>query len=90
MSEKVALTVSCDVCGRPFWASDDGSRRDGPKPVKTAVWFETEQNEGGAVRPYLSTIEIDLCPECAERAIRIRAHGCMGFNEYRIEDGDEG
>ena len=88
MSEKVALTVSCDVCGMPFWASGDNDRRGRPKPVKTAVWFETEQNEGKPVEPYLETVEIDLCPECAERSIRIRANGCMGFNEYRIEDGE--
>lgn len=88
MSEKVALAVSCDVCGRPFWASEDNDRRDRPKPVKTAVWFETEQNEGKPVEPYLSTVEIDMCPECAKRAIRIRAQGCMGYNEYRIEGGE--
>lgn len=87
MSEKVALTVSCDVCGRPFWASEDNDGRDRPEPVKTAVWFETEQDEGRHVKPYLQTVEIDICPECAEKGIRIRAVGAMGFNDYRIEDG---
>ena len=90
MSEKVALTVSCDVCGKPFWTKgmDEYSDEGRPKPVKTAVWFETEQDEGRAVKPYIETVEIDLCPECAEKAIRIRAVGAMGFNEYRIEVDD--
>lgn len=87
MSEKVVLTVSCEVCGKPFWAGEDNDRRDRPRPVKTAVWFETEQDEGRAVKPYLSTVEIDLCPECAEKGIRIRAVGAMGYNDYRIEVG---
>lgn len=87
MSEKVALTVSCDVCGRPFWMGDDNDRRGRPKRVNTAVWFETEQNEGKPVEPYIQTVEIDLCPECAAKAIRIWAHGCMGFNDYMLRDG---
>ena len=37
MSEHMALTVACDVCGRPFWYSEDNDRRERPKPVKTAV-----------------------------------------------------
>lgn len=85
MSEYTALTVACDVCGRPFWFNEDGDRRDRPMPVRTAVWFETEQNEGRPVEPYLDTVEIDICPECAERGIRLRACGAMGLNEYRIE-----
>lgn len=87
MSERVALTVSCDVCGRPFWAGDEKNDEGRPKKVTTAVWFDTEQNEGRPTEPYLETVKIDLCPECAERAIRIRANGCMGINEYRMEEG---
>lgn len=86
MSEHMALTVACDVCGKPFWYSEDNDKRGRPKPVKTAVWFETEQDEGRGVKPYVETVEIDMCPECAERGIRIRAVGAMGFNEYRIEE----
>lgn len=87
MSERVALTVSCDVCGRPFWTGDEKNDEDRPKMVTTAVWFDTEQNEGRPTEPYLDTVKIDLCPECAERAIRIRASGCMGINEYRMKEG---
>ena len=48
------------------------------------MWFDTETNEGKPVEPYLSYVEIDMCPECAKAGIRVWASGCMGFNEYRI------
>lgn len=51
------------------------------------VRFLAEQNEGYPSEPYFSHAEtLDLCDECALKAITIDARGAMGYNQYQFRD----
>lgn len=84
MSEKTTLTIECDVCGCEIWSGDPESK-ERPRKHDALVWFETEQEEGRAVKPYLGRASMNLCEECADEGIRIHAVGAMGYNDYRIK-----
>ena len=84
MSEKTIVTVTCDVCGCEIWSGDPESK-DKPRRLDFLVWFDTEQDEGKGVKPYLSRASMNLCGKCADEGIRIHASGAMGYNDYRIK-----
>jgi len=84
MSEKTIVTVTCDVCGCEIWSGDPESK-DKPRRLDFLVWFDTEQDEGKGVKPYLSRASMNLCGKCADEGIRIHAIGAMGYNDYRIK-----
>jgi len=84
MSEKTTVTVTCDVCGCEIWSGDPKSK-ERPRKHDFLVWFDTEQVEGRAVKPYLGRASMNLCEKCADEGIRIHAVGAMGYNDYRIK-----
>lgn len=84
MSEKTTVTVTCDVCGCEIWSGDPKSK-ERPRKLDFLVWFDTEQDEGRAVKPYLGRASMNLCEKCADEGIRIHAVGAMGYNDYRIK-----
>lgn len=79
MARQEVITCDVDGCGGG----------DGVKYLKMQVVFETETNEGRAVDPYFSNVEIDLCKNCVKRLIEERKYlsvvGAMGFNKYYIK-----
>lgn len=77
MSSKTVTTHFCDICGQVI---HDYSKRN---RMSIGVRFLTEQNEGTPVKPYYDYCIVDLCDECADRAITVDAIGAMGHNEYR-------
>ena len=83
MSEKTTMTVTCDVCGCEIWSGDPSSK-ERVNARKILVWFDTEQEEGRSVKPYLGLASVHLRDECADKGIRIHAIGAIGYNEYRI------
>ena len=56
--------------------------------IKMQVIFSTEQTEGRSVKPYFSSVQIDICEDCKGKIIEsckyIKASGAMGHNEYII------
>ena len=85
MAEKTTVTITCDVCGREMWSGRPDSN-ERPRKLDFLVWFDTEQDEGRGVKPYLGRASMNLCDECADKGIRIHACGAMGHNDYHIEE----
>lgn len=69
-------TYTCDMCGIEMEQNVVHHR-------SLPVLFLTEQNEGRPVKPYITTQEIDLCPDCLDRCTVIEADGAMWVNDYR-------
>ncbi len=70
------ILTFCDVC-----------RKESPvEQISYPVLFTTEQNEGRGVTPYLSLEQLDMCPECKEKVIRLGGNGAQGHNNYYFLD----
>lgn len=67
----------CDICGKE--AKDI-------KPLDYPVIFQTEQTEGRSVEPYIYNTNIDVCPNCCKKILKISATGAQGYNSYSIID----
>lgn len=67
--------VTCDLCG---------AQGEDVVSIKYPVVFLTEQNEGRPCKSYVNISDIDVCPDCKKRILRVNATGCMGFNEYKV------
>lgn len=53
------------------------------------VIFQTEQTEGRNCKPYLSNVNLDICPECFKKILNgkaVLAWGAQGYNEYKINE----
>lgn len=83
MSETMTVSITCDVCHKEIWSGDPKSS-ERPKKADLLVWFDTEQEEGRFVKPYLCMVSMNICDKCAEDGIRIHAVGAMGRNDYKI------
>ena len=80
MSVKTETTYYCDLCNGEIADYSEGNNR-----FTLPVRFMTEQTEGRPTEPYYQRgVTLDLCNDCATKAIRINAWGAMGYNEYRF------
>lgn len=75
--KKTTVQCFCDICGK---------LADGTCTVEYPVIFHTEQTEGRACKPYISTQDIDLCNECIPKVLKIHAVGAQGHNTYSLEE----
>lgn len=71
---KVTREYFCDLCGN----SD-------AKTYRTLAEFQTEQNEGRIVTPYVTTTDIDLCKECLKKVVVLGASGAQGVNSFWLK-----
>lgn len=67
----------CDICGKE--AKDI-------KHLNYPVIFQTEQTEGRSVEPYIYNTNIDVCPNCCKKILKLSATGAQGYNSYSIID----
>ena len=70
---KVERKLICDLCGK-----------EGAKTFHTLAEFETEQNEGKPVKPYITSTEIELCEECLKKVVLLKASGAQVNNRFWI------
>lgn len=76
MRKEIKRTVvSCDICEK-----EDSNC----KQVEYPVLFYTEQTEGRLCNPYISQQKIDLCDDCFNKVIKVKAHGAQGCNMYEL------
>lgn len=67
----------CDICGKEA------------KDIKHLIYpviFQTEQTEGRNVEPYIYNTNIDVCPNCCKKILKLSATGAQGYNSYSIID----
>jgi len=74
--KKVSETYICDLCKK----EDIGMHS-----INYPMIFLTDQTEGRPTEPYIYQQKIDVCNECLEKIIKIRAYGAMGNNTYMIQ-----
>lgn len=67
----------CDICGK--------EEKD-IKHICYPVIFQTEQTEGRSVKPYIDNTNIDVCPNCCKKILKLSATGAQGYNSYSIID----
>lgn len=65
----------CDICGE--------ETKD-IKHLNYPVIFQTEQTEGRIVEPYIDNTNIDVCPNCCKKILRLsaRAHKDITVIQY--------
>lgn len=94
MAVRREIKYICDMCHEEFpedtyWDGKLGSKN--PKKIKIQhfigfpVVFLTEQNEGRNCEPYVDFVNLDLCMNCARKALNIEAIGAQGYNHYRFK-----
>lgn len=71
---KVTRECFCDLCGV--------SNANTFKPL---VEFTTEQTEGRMVRPYITTTDVELCNDCLNKVVVLRASGAQGNNKFWLK-----
>ncbi len=74
MRESIEI-ITCDLCG---------TQCEDVEVVNYPVVFITEQTECHSCEPYIDNTNIDVCPVCKEKILRVRASGCMGRNNYEV------
>ena len=76
-NEKNNRKYFCDICGKEA------------KDIKHLIYpviFQTEQTEGRNVEPYIYNTNIDVCPNCCKKILKLSATGAQGYNSYSIID----
>lgn len=71
---KTTREYICDLCGAT-----------NAKTYNTLAQFTTEQNEGRIVTPYVTMTDIELCGECLDKVIVLRASGAQGNNKFWLK-----
>lgn len=75
--KEIIEKIFCDICGK--------EEKD-IKRICYPVVFQTEQTEGKSVKSYISNTNIDVCPSCCEKILKLSATGAQGYNHYSIID----
>lgn len=63
----------CDLC-----------EKEGATTYRTLAKFNTEQNEGRMVTPYITSTNIDLCDGCLKKVVVLNGEGAQGNNRFWI------
>lgn len=74
--KKIVEQFFCDLCGNQTDVTQ----------IKYPVIFYTEQTEGRSCEPYISYETLDLCTDCQNRVLKIKAVGAQGYNEYKVKE----
>lgn len=72
------MLYSCDIC------ADEIAQKNVKERVFQVI-FTTEQTEGRSCKPYLSQVQLDICPNCMEKILNgeaVYADGAQGCNDY--------
>ena len=74
--QKTTIEYYCDICK---------TKVSNLITINYPVLFTTEQDEGRSVNtPYVSQERLEICSECKNKIIKLRASGCQGYNQYTI------
>ena len=73
--QKTSIKYYCDICKKEVSTFTT---------VNYPVIFTTEQDEGRSVTPYVSQERLEICSECKDKLLKLKASGCQGYNQYTI------
>lgn len=86
-NKTVTIKYCCDFCGKEIDAENEKSNIGVPVPCIRSV--ETTEGKYPLKKPYIETVNLDLCEEHFNKLVHCEVYGAQGYDTVRNIDANE-